>query len=559
MPRDHPDTDNPLALFTSRFRLRYNAPMEFRTPQPDQIQPSPLAWWYTRVFLGYLVLMGALWVVGLEGIYGHPTPFYALFYPVAGTATTLAMAAALLIGGLGLPGGGPRARQIVAAALGLVALIWLFAFAREAHREDTALLAWLGGRIQALGWHLPWVIVTVAGGFCFQRYFLPHLDRADDLDRRTRLRLLAGLMGFAIAFACATAMLRGGAEGIYQAYARTAYEYVGDIGKTRDIQSLFSRYLEIHEHLSMHAKVHPPGPIALLWLMSFFVGNGPLALSLATILFSSLAIFPLYGWARRVTGCARTALLSCLLYVLAPSVVLFTATSADALFTPFTLATLYCFERAIRTDSAPFALVAGLGYGAMILLKFSLIGIGAYFGLVGLWLLRDPATRRQVIQTAALMLAGSAGLLFAVYLWSGFDVIETFHVAKAQFDTDQRHLDELAPRLPTWTYRLLNPLCWFYFAGIPLSLLAIREFFRGDRARRPLWMLFALMLLALNLLYLARGEGERSAMYMIPFVAIPAAAHLERLAQHGRGPLWVTVAFLLFQCWFTEAVFYTYW
>ena len=268
----------------------------------------------------------------------------------------------------------------------------------------------------------------------------------------------------------------------------------------------------------------------------------------------------MYDWTRLVTN-QRTAFIACICYSLVPSIVLFTATSADALFTPFTLTTLYCFERAIRHSSARFGLLAGVGYGVMTLLKFSLIGMGAYFGLVGLWMLRNPETRRNVFQTAILMVLGLLMVIGAVYWWSGFNVYETFLMAKQQFDQDQAHLDILSPRLPAWTYRLLNPACWFFFAGIPVSVLAIREFFRGDEALRHRWWIFALMLFVLNLLYLARGEGERSALYLFPFLVIPAAHYLGRgiARQPHTGPLLATVFFLMFQCWFIESFFYTYW
>jgi len=225
------------------------------------------------------------------------------------------------------------------------------------------------------------------------------------------------------------------------------------------------------------------------------------------------------------------------------------------------LTALYCFERSIRTRSVPFAFLAGLAYGMMILLKFSLIGIGAYFGLEGLWLLWRKDTRLKVVLTALVMELGVGVVIGGVYLWSGYNVYENFLVAKAQFDTDQFHLDDLTPRLPAWTYRILNPMCWFYFAGIPMSLLFLRALFRGERAQRAQWIVFFLTLVVLNLLYLARGEGERSALYLIPFVLIPASAYLERLSSKTghHGPLIVTLAFLAFQTWFTETFFYTYW
>jgi len=428
---------------------------------------------------------------------------------------------------------------------------------------DSGETAWahLAGLASRLAWQLPALATFAGGAVLLVRAVLPRLALEHELTSGDTKRILGGIFVFAILFACTIAMMRGGFQGIAQAYARSSYEYIGDIGKTRSIRALFSQYLEIHEHLSMHAKVHPPGPIALLWIFSMFLlSTSPMALSLATVVFSSLAVFPLYGWAKRLTG-QRAALVACLCYVAVPSVVLFTATSADALFTPFTLAALYCFERAIRTRSIAFALLAGAAYAAMILLKFSLIGIGAYFGLVGLWMLWRRETRVNVVQTAALMLLAVAGVLGAVYAWSGYNIYENFLVAKAQFDTDQYHLDELTPRLPSWTYKILNPACWFYFAGIPMSLLFLRELWRGDPALRARWVLFLLTLAALNFLYLARGEGERSALYLIPFVLIPAAAYLERwTAKSGEtGPLLATLAFLAFQTWFTETIFYTYW
>lgn len=521
-----------------------------------------LALLYVRTLAGYLLIVWVLWAIGLEGIYGHPTPFYALFMPTPGLASATALTVLLLMGGWRLLGGPcpGRATPCYVVAAGVILTLWLYLLTGEARAEGERLRHHVWGLLPALGWQLPALGVMAAGAFLLHRYLLPALLSEDELERQTTKRLLWGLFGFSVAFACAIAMIRGGLSGIDQAYSRSTYEYIGDIGKTNGIRALFKDYLKIHDYLSMHAKVHPPGPIALLWILSYVAGNSAFALSMVTILFGGLGIFPLYGWAKRIAG-QRCALIACACYTLAPSIALFTATSADALFTPFTLSTLYCFERALRTRSARFALLAGMGYGCMMLLKFSLIGIGAYFGLAGVLMLLKAETRWNVVKTAALMGLAAGSVVGLMYLWSGFDILETFRVAKHQFDLDQHNLDLLAPRLPGWTYRLLNPMCWFYFAGIPLSLLAIRELFRARGAQRRTWIVFALTLFILNMLYLARGEGERSALYLIPFVVLPAAYHLERLvsARRDTGAVWVTVLFLAFQCWFTETIFYTYW
>ncbi len=451
---------------------------------------------YVRTLLWYFLGMAVLWGVGFESIYGHPTPFYALFSPALDTV---------------LP-------------YGFISIVVFCAFF-VLWRVVTRRAAWFAE---------PWTISPV--------------------------RFLAGVVLFSIFFSCAVAMLRNGLTGISQAYQRETYEYIGDIGKAPNIRALFSRYLDLMPYLSLHARAAPPGPIALLWVLSYLVGRGALALSLATVVVGALALIPLYYWSRDLTH-ERTARTCCLLYALIPSVVLFTATSAEILFMPFTLGTLFLFDRALNRNSLRYALAAGIGFGMMSLLKFTLVGIGIYFCLIGLWKLCRRETRWTVIRVAAAMFATFALFHLMVRWWSGFDVIACLAAAKTHFDMDQAKLDTITPRLPGWAYRFLNPLCWFYFAGIPVSLLFLRRLWRPESNTKTRFLLFAATLLALNLLYLGRGEGERSALYIFPFLALPAAHVLDELGNSTQTlrVLTITLIFLAFQCWLTEALFYTYW
>ncbi|MBI2425193.1 MAG: glycosyltransferase family 39 protein [Candidatus Hydrogenedentes bacterium] len=505
-----------------------------------------------------------LWSIGIETIYGHPTPFYALYMPVFSSPLTPLAAIscaciAAIFARMAATGAAAVPRGLLAgAATGLLLFLIYYLWGPQVTGVPRATLH--AAFLADFQHHLLFLALAATALTALARTV-----RGKDLltwtpsPRETAWFLFATVL-VAILLACATAMIRGGLEGISQAYARTTYEYIGDIGKTRSIHDLFRDYIKIHPYLSMHAKVHPPGPIAVLWIFSYAVGQDPLPLSLATIVFGALAIIPLYFWIKTLLGPAA-ALTACWLYTAVPAVVLFTATSADILFAPFTLATLACFERAIRRPSTRFALAAGLGYGVMILLKFSLIGIGAYFAFVGLSLLRKPETRANVFLTAFLMAAATATVLLGVYFWSGFNVIAVFHEARNQFHLDQHHLDLVTPRLPAWTYRFTNPLTWFYFAGIPVSLLFLWQLRWPDKPFRPTLYPILLTLLALNLLYLARGEGERSALYLYPFLLVPATRALFRCIEASRSlsPLWATLLFLLFQTWFTESYFYTYW
>jgi hypothetical protein len=276
--------------------------------------------------------------------------------------------------------------------------------------------------------------------------------------------------------------------------------------------------------------------------------------------FGGLAIIPLFAWVRDMLG-ARGAILCCALYTLAPSITLFTATSADITFMPLVILTLFLFWRALHRNSSAYAAGAGILYAFCSLTSFSLLTLGAFFAFTGLWRLGHAEFRVSVIKTAAVMFTSFLAVHAGVWLWSGFNVFECFRLSSAQFFEDQRNLDLISPRYPSWTFKLLNPLCWVFFAGVPVSVLFLIRVLRPDPDTKSLFIVFVLTLLVLAPLYLARGEGERSAMYILPFVVVPAAHLLERICRTVRSasPAVVTFAFLAYQTWLIEYYLFTYW
>ncbi len=493
---------------------------------PVDAPVSTLVGTYVRAAIWFMALVIGSWLLGIEAIHGHPLPFYALVYPALGENAGAIVENLVRLGFLA-----------VALAVLYVAIHLLVRF----------------------------VLVPSTGA--------PALSR----------RQLTALVAFAALFPALVAMIRG-PEALAHAYSRQTYEYIGDIGAGGSIHGLFQDYEKMHPYLSMHAKVHPPGPIAILWLLSYVAGRTPLALSIATILFGALSVVPMYLWARDALG-PRPGLIATLLYTLVPSIVLFTATSADITFMPFTLATLFLFWRAIHgptpviarsgvcdeaisltnrptlTSSTLYALAAGLCYGLLGLISYSLLSIGAFFAFVGFWRLASPTHRWAVLRTAALMLVATVGLHFLVYLWSGYNSIDVFQLSKNQFDTDQANLDLVDPRFPALWFKLVNPLCWFFFAGVPVSVLFLGCFADAQLRKSALVWIVGLSLLAFDILYLARGEGERSAMYIMPFLALAAALRLDRLVAEAGDwrPLTATLAFLGLQGVAIECILYTYW
>ncbi|MCH7909207.1 MAG: glycosyltransferase family 39 protein, partial [Candidatus Hydrogenedentes bacterium] len=455
---------------------------------------------YFGVSFVYISIVGALHIAGVEAITGHLTPFYASgslafssFFP----AGVVLSAALFIVIRVLVRGGSVSIAQRYAFTFAFMALLGFTLLSLMAEAPENSLFDVFKGHWRLLGWNL-----TALGLFLVALYFLTwELRRAQTPDAelsRSPRRVLAGLVLFAVLFPIAIAASRSGLHGISQAYeGNFAAEYISDIGKRSTIRGLFTDYLEMHPYLSMHARVHPPGPIVILWVLSFGVGQGPLALSIATIVFGALAIVPLYYWTRDMLD-ARAALTACILYTLVPTIVLFSATSADITFMPFTLTTLFLFWRAITRNSIRYAVAAGAIYAVLSLISFSLISLGAFFGFVGLWKLTDPASRSAVFKTAGTMIVSALAVHGAVRWWSGFDIIACFNVCRDQFNTDQLLLDEFVPRFPSWSWRFLNPACWFLFAGIPVSVLFIKRLLAPERDTKALFAIFGLTLLVLD-------------------------------------------------------------
>ncbi len=372
---------------------------------------------------------------------------------------------------------------------------------------------------------------------------------------------LLGAMACLFFFSGAIAELRRSSEpltdGITKAYSRTTQEYIADIGKGDTIHGFMENFIALHPILSHHQRVHPPGPTILLWLLSFLVGRGTLALSLATMAGATLSLVPCFLWARELGG-GRMGLVACAIFVFCPGIVAFTATSADMLFMPFTLMALFLFERAVRRESWLAALGSGIFYALAVFCSFNIMCIGFYFGLVGLWELRDREGRFPIIRTAALMLLGFVGTYGLMYLWSGFNMIDCFLVGwqEQRFDLTTQTNRWAAP----W-WRLFHPLSVIYYVGIPVTVLLVQRLYRPDAIQHPTFVMMVLTFLFLNAVVPARGEMERTGLYMYPLLIAPAAHLLTTRWQQSRSeaPLAVALGFLAFQCWLTEYLFWTYW
>jgi hypothetical protein len=513
----------------------------------------------------YLLAVSLLWLAGVEAIYGHPTPFYAVLRPVFSSYLE-PMAMSIILGLLYLtirPAFAPE-RQRTFYREWIIWSIWVLTFLVFLYRESSTLSQPFGHAsmqlMRILTWHLLatviFILFYVAGA-----YSLTHGNWFNKEPSNVFVCcFLLGAVAFSISFACGISMVRDGPVGIVSAFARQHYEVTGDIWAASSVYTLFNKYVEWQPFLSIHGRVHPPGPVLLMRAFSAVFGRSPSALSLATLSFGSLAILPLFAWTCALTN-RRVALTSVMLYTVVPAIVLFTATSTDILFMPFTLTTFACFERAIRRHSVTWAIATGLGFATMSLLKYSLLGLGAYFIMVALWRLTAEKQRYKVMATSTIMALTFLSFHGAIRIWSGFELIESMKTAVIYVNHDRYYETIMAPRFSFGWWRMLNPACWFFFAAIPVSVLALWRWFRPVVDTKIIFLLLGLNTLIQSILYLGHGEGERSALYIFPFLVLPAAHAIDELGRVNQSiaPLGATVAFCALQCWLTECFLYTYW
>jgi len=507
-----------------------------------------------------LALIGTLVLLDIRPIPGRVPLLYAEFQPVIARRAFLAISSFLLVSLAALVFWTMRPDnqwQSRAARLSAVlVLVWAGATIAHVMLSLLSVRDGLGQSVQPSLQHL--AVLSLAGAMVTGIPLLMdwHI-RGSERSGRTA-SVLATLAVVMIAFSLSVAMLRGGYQAISSPYERTTMEPVGDIGKIRTPGQFLADFNRLHPDLSLHGKVYPPGPTLVLWFIAQVVGDAPLHLALATVIIGSLGVVPTFFWGRQIGG-PRVGMLAASFYTLIPSFVIYGATSFNILQIPVLLLTLWLFSLSLdRSGPATIALSAGVCYAILSLLSFNLLVIGLWFALEGLRRITASGQWRSVFWTAVWMVTAFLLIHVLIRMAFGFDYITAFQSAKASFESDQTHLPL---RHGFWAFRLWNPLTLLIYAGIPTSVLAFLALGRWNSSWQSLPAVMLATFLGIMMMYLARGEGERSAMHALVFLMIPAALMFNEISERSSisGTAAVTVGCLAAQSWLIESLLNTYW
>ncbi len=319
----------------------------------------------------------------------------------------------------------------------------------------------------------------------------------------------AGIFGLTLALRLAL-----GAAGRGTADWRRVFDPAGFEGANEYLPALtalrygpeffLDRFAELVPALPVHAAGHPPG---LLLVMDALEITTPGRLAALCIVGGALAAPLAYALGRRLVD-ERRARLAGLLTAVAPSVLLFGATSADALYAVIGL--LAAWPLASPRLGPRVAGAVALAIGSLF--AWSLLAVGAWAALLA-W--RRGGLRDMValgLLCGAVLLALHAAFAAA----TGFDPIGTLRA------TEQVYRFGVAGDRPYWFWLPGSPTAFLLMLGLPIAWLGLRALVAGDDAAVAIFSVIAIAAIA----GFTKAEVERIWLCFAPLTCLAAASAL---------------------------------
>jgi hypothetical protein len=372
-------------------------------------------------------------------------------------------------------------------------------------------------------------------------------------------------VGCAFGLAVAIALIRGPADLAVPLRGPLDYQasvaFVDRLGP----HAFVERFASLVPRLSLHARTHPPGAVLFLWAAGAVLRKNLTAVGLAITMIDSLAAVPVYFFAHAVYG-FRAARIAVALFITVPGVVLFSATSLDAVF--MTVAAVALMALARMPYSARWAVAAGVAIALTLCLTFgalALLPVGGGLALLAartepngpaLGAAREGAARATSAAIARRCGVGVVTLLGAVALLrlAGLDLVAAFRA------TLGAHLSDPS-RQRSYLYWVLADIPAFLIvAGVPqTALFGVRTAAALKRRTPGMETVLIVTLAGASLSGLFLGEVDHIWLFLLPLLVAPAAAALSEQARGDLRPVRSAMAVALAQTLLLEVLLWTYW
>jgi methylthioxylose transferase len=322
-------------------------------------------------------------------------------------------------------------------------------------------------------------------------------------------------LGLGLALRLALGSARGGVDGLWAVYQignhEAANEYLPALPALDPLGAAFflDTFAEIGTSLPVHAIGHPPGLLLTLHWLGIDGAQGMAALTIGV---GALAVPLTYLLARELLDEER-ARGATLLYVFAPSALLYGATSADALYATLALAAAIPLALAARSPSRRGALP--FGSAALAVSSFF-----SYANLaIGAWATLLAAQRAGLRRAAGLAIACGVTLAASyalLHLATGYDPIGVLRA------TESVYREGIASRRPYEFWVFGSPVAFLCALGLPIAWFALRS--AGARYAPAVALVVVVVIAAV--LGFSKAETERIYQFLVPLACVSAAATL---------------------------------
>lgn len=310
------------------------------------------------------------------------------------------------------------------------------------------------------------------------------------------------------------------------------HEYLPALGALHNGTGPFlDHFADLVPNLPTHASSHPPGLLLVLNTLGIGSAGGLAALTIGV---GALAAPLLYLIGRDLFD-ERVGRIAALLFVFAPSALLYGATSADALFATVGLAAagaLVASDRRLRWLGPPLLAIASF-------FSYALLAVGAWAVLLSL--LREGWRRASRLALACGVAV--VALYLALYLLTGFDLPASLHA------TNLRYREGIAGIRPYLFWVFGSPAAFLLVLGVPIAWGAARSLSRGEASAVAVAVVIGLS----AVIGYAKGETERIWLFLVPLACLAAAC-----AQRPET-LRLSLAMMAVQALAIEALFITIW
>jgi methylthioxylose transferase len=266
------------------------------------------------------------------------------------------------------------------------------------------------------------------------------------------------------------------------------------------------RFAETADGLPVHAVGHPPGLLTVVALLGLDTAPAFAALIIAV---GVLSVPLVYALGRELLDDDRQARAATLLYVFAPSALLYGASAADALFATLAMVAaiaLVARGQATRVVGGPAALAVASFF------SYANVAVAAWAALVAF--LREGW--RSALRLAAAVAAGLVIFYVVLYAATGFDVLGAIAT------TGDVYRVSLARIRPYPYFVFGSPVAWLLAMGLPLAYYWLRSI----AARQAAALALAAVVVLSALAGFTKAETERIWLFLVPLACVGAAAAL---------------------------------